>query len=222
MQNDTEIKNYNMVDLAKISFDHKPTADEAGKLQYLNQSRKTSVTPSSLANFIEEGYAFHPGVSKRMVKRLNKKTGEEYQVITFREDVVDFQNVFAIDIDHHNFTLDEILNRCLIKPSIVYKTWSYSEENKRWRVVFFGNKAIKDTEEIKRINIVLTSPFMEGLSDDVLAYSDIVSISPARLFYAGSEVAYVDDNARFSIEQLLSNKNSIVLIDSFIFVVSMI
>lgn len=207
MQNDSsEIKNYNMVDLAKISFNHKPTTDEAGKLQYLNQSKKTSVTPSSLANFIEQGYAFHPGVSKRGVKKTNKKTGQEYAVITFREDVVDFQNVFAIDIDHHNFTLDEILNRCLVKPSIVYKTWSYSEENKRWRVVFFGNKAIKDTEEIKRINIVLTSPFMEGLSDDVLAYSDIVSISPARLFYAGSEVAYVDDNARFSIEQLLSNK----------------
>lgn len=208
MHNDVngEIKNYNMVDLAKIAFDHKPTADEAGKLQYLNQSKKTAVTPSSLADFIQQGYAFHPGVTKRGIKKINKKTGEEYSVITFREDVVDFQNVFAIDIDHHNFTLDEILSRCLIKPSIVYKTWSYTEENKRWRVVFFGNKAVKDTEEIKRINIVLTSPFMEGLSDDVLAYSDIVSISPARLFYAGSEVVYVDDNARFNIEQLLSNK----------------
>lgn len=208
MQKDinSEIKNYNMVDLATIAFDHKPTADEAGKLQYLNQSKKTAVTPSSLANFIQQGYAFHPGVTQRGVKRNNKKTGEEYAVITFREDVVDFQNVFAIDIDHHNFTLDEILSRCLIKPSIIYKTWSYAEENKRWRVVFFGNKAIKDTEEIKRINIVLTSPFMDGLSDDVLAYSDIVSISPARLFYAGSEVVYVDDNARFNIEQLLSNK----------------
>ena len=195
-----------MVDLAKISFNHKPTADEAGKLQYLNQSRKTSVTPSSLANFIQQGYAFHPGVSKRGGRKTNKKTGEEYAVITFREDVVDFQNVFAIDIDHHNFTLDQILSRCLVKPSIVYKTWSYTEENKRWRVVFFGNKAIKDTEEIKRINIVLTSPFMEGLSEDVLAYSDIVSISPARLFYAGSEVVYVDDNARFNIDQLLANK----------------
>ena len=67
MQKDinSEIKNYNMVDLATIAFDHKPTADEAGKLQYLNQSKKTAVTPSSLANFIQQGYAFHPGVTKR-------------------------------------------------------------------------------------------------------------------------------------------------------------
>ncbi len=200
-----KIKNYNMVDLAKIPFDHKPTEDEAGKLQYLNQSVKTSVTPSSLAKAIEEGYSFHPGVSNRGVKR-KKKSGEEYTVLTFREYVVSFQNVFAIDIDHHNFTLEDILSRCVVKPAIVYKTWSYKEEHRRWRVVFFGNKAVKDTDEIKRLNIVLTSPFVSDLTDDVLAYCDVVSVSPARLFYAGPEVVYVDDSARFNIEQLLANK----------------
>lgn len=205
-----KIKNYNLIELSNACHDHKPTKDEVRELQSLFKSKIVEVTPSSLGKAIEQGHSFHPAFFKRGVVATNQYTGKEFTVTTFRNEALIGQNVFAVDIDHHNFTVEEVIKRCPVPPSLIYKTHSYCDTNRRYRVVFFCDKAIKSLNEIERINITLSSVFLENLPTHVLAFSDLTAVNPSRLFFGGLEVVHVDDSARFSVSSLMNNK---ILVD---------
>lgn len=209
MQNNIngEIESFNLIELSNGCHDHKPTKTEASELQSLYNSKIVKVTPSSLAEAIKKGHSFHPAFFRRGVIAINEYTGKEFTVTTFRDEALNAQNVFAVDIDHHNFTLDEIIKRCPVPPSVIYTTHSYSEENKRYRVVFFGDKAVKNLKEIEAINIILTAVFLENLPAHVLAFADLTAVNPSRLFFGGPKVIYVDDSARFNVKALMKDRN---------------
>ena len=193
-----ERSSYNIVTLSTLVSKEKP--NNTFDYQYLSNSTVVKVTPTSFAQAIDEGHSFHTGVYKP-----NKKG-------TFTNKGIMYANVFAIDIDHHNFTVEEILERCVVKPNVIYKTHSYTEENKRYRVVFFADTTISTKTEkelhevVKQVNIALTAPFVQNLPEEVLAFSDLVAVNAGRLFFGGKEVVYLEEDSRFCLQALLSNK----------------
>lgn len=209
---ESEIKNkegFNVVSVSKTSYSGKPTASESSWLQCYDNSKVIKVTPSSMAELIKAGHGFHLGVFDRNLLIQDAKTKEWRKSKAFIDKGIKYQNVFGIDIDHHNFTLDELLERCPIKPNIIYKTHSYTNDNKRWRIIFFAGETIKNEKVIRLINKTLTAIFLENLPEEVLAFSDMSAINPARLFYAGKEVVYVDEKSRFYSSNILSNESLI-------------
>lgn len=199
-------KGFNLITVSRTGYDHKPTKEQTSGLQLYRNSKVMEVTPSSFAQLVREGHGFHLGVFDKNVLIEDKVTKEKRKSKAFIDKGVKFQNVFGIDIDHHNFTLEDLLERCPIKPNVIYKTHSYTEENKRWRIIFFCAETVKDEEVIRIINQTLTSIFLENLPEEVLAFSDTSAVNPARLFYAGKEVVYVDEESRFFLKQLLGNQ----------------
>lgn len=212
MQNDNgKIKNikngFNAVSVSKSSYPNKPNKAQTSWLQCYDNSKVMKVTPTTMSELIKAGHGFHLGVFDQDVLIQDYETKEWRKSKAFIDKGIKYQNVFGIDIDHHNFTLNELLERCPVKPNIVYKTHSYTEENKHWRIIFFAGETTKDAELIKLVNRTLTSIFLENLPEKVLAFSDTSAINPARLFYAGKEVVYIDENSRFYFNQILNDND---------------
>lgn len=186
--------NYNTIALSTIQHFSKPVKEEAGALQLYKNTEVKKITPSELAQAIEQGYSFHPGIP-------NFKAGG----YSFRDDKIAFQNIFAVDIDHHSYEVEELLAKCPATPNVIYTTFSSTPENKRYRVVWFANQTLKSKTTIIKVNQFLTAAFLEGLADDVLAFSDLSAINPARLFYGGSAVVYLNEDARLSLDDVFQN-----------------
>lgn len=122
------------------------------------------------------------------------------------------QSVYAIDFDNDTYKVDadgnkvkdengrfikvkaegekynslaEILENNFIKEhgNFVYKTFSHTDEWERFRVVFFLNKPLKNTNEVALFYQYLASK---------LPNIDPATKDPARLFYGGTEAIEID------------------------------
>lgn len=187
--------NYNTVARSTLQHFKKPAGKEVGDLQLFRNTKIEKITPSELGEAVTNGYSFHPGIPKF-----------QKGLYSFRDEHIAFQNIFAVDIDHHSYTVEELLKRCPVEPNLIYTTHSYTEANKRYRVVFFANSTLKSKKAITKVNTILTATFLEGLDREVLAFSDLSAINPARLFFGGREVVYQNDHARFNLDDLFQNQ----------------
>lgn len=151
----------------KKSFKQKPTAEEAGGIKLHQNNEIVTTDVFDLANRISQGYSFHASVLDYNINTgISKKTGEPQKGLNDTCFTLDTQ-LFAVDIDHANMSY-ELINSLMyssgVKPAIVYKTMSYSEDNKRWRVLFLANRPVKSKEEFEIVQKSLTWIFAKHLN----------------------------------------------------------
>ncbi len=181
----------------------KPTEDDTKKIQTKRNSVVSDVTASYLAAMLVNGHSIHAAV-------CNMKTDgkSDATLRTFRKPSFLYQNVFCLDIDHGNFSQKEILERSLIKPSIIYHSFSSCSEAKRWRVVYFANKTMSDYSQVEEVNRLLLTPFLENLEDYHAENADLKASDATRVFYSGkSEELYVNETPSFNPYDLLNDLN---------------
>lgn len=183
----------NYVTYSKILTESKPDESTIELLQKQANSYVESVTPEALANEIQSGRSYHPALFKK---------GSGFSLEHFA-----YQSVFAVDIDHGNFTKEELLNRFTIRPNIIHKTYSYRENAKRYRAIFFMASVVKSAENAKKINQILTAQVLKDLPAHELAFADRSCITPVKLFFAGLDVIHLDDSSRFNVFEILNDKN---------------
>lgn len=187
----------------KVRTEQKPTEQEIKRIQTKSNSIIAEVTPSYLAAMVTNGHSIHAPV-------CNMKQGDdtnEATAKTFKKASFLFQNIFALDIDHGDFTQEELLNLSLVKPNIIYQSYSSCPESKRWRIVYFANKTITNFEVAEKVNSLLMTPFLENLEDFHGENADIKTVDATRVFYSGkSEHLYIDEESRFNPFDVLNDQ----------------
>ena len=153
--------------ITKQRYNRKPTKGEAGGLKLHENNEIITTNIFELAQKIEQGYSFHASVLDSSINSgISKKTGELQIGVNDTCFTLDTQ-LFAVDIDHANMSY-ELINSLMyssnVKPAIVYKTMSYTEEKKRWRVLFLANRSVKSKEEFELVQKSLTWIFAKHLN----------------------------------------------------------
>lgn len=151
---------------------------------------------------------------------LPKKQQERFYISseTFKE-----QQVFAVDIDDGNLTLEEIRNKMKnidIPYAVIYKTFSYTEDDRRWRIVFVNDEVVYSEQDVKSIYTYLIwrlhSDTDKVYTDAELAEIDISGTDIARLTFGAKEVVEVNENAICSLLEDAQDEYNQVLADDFI------
>ena len=198
-------ENVNKVTICmKVITKKKPSEEQIKKIQTKSNSIVTEVKPNYLATLLVNGHSIHAPVCNMEQDNMSDATSKTFKKASFLH-----QNVFALDIDHGNFTQEELLKLSIVKPNFIYLSFSSLPESKRWRIIYFANKTINNYETAEKVNSLLMTPFLENLEDFHGENADIKATDATRVFYAGkSEQLYVDEESRFNpFETVLNNQS---------------
>ena len=133
------------------SFTVKPSNQVTGYIRNVAYTKVETVTIKQLSEILDAGRTIACGVhlptdEMKTVweneSHLSKKEQTKFHISkqTFKN-----QQVFAVDIDDGNLTLEQLkakIERINIPYAIIYKTFSYREDEKRWRIVFVNDKVV--------------------------------------------------------------------------------
>ena len=139
-------------------------------------TNRTLCTIDELVDFINNGQTIYCSV-------LNLVKNE-----SVKDDQFVFQQVFGVDIDHTAMTLDELVASLPYAPTVIYNTFSHTEQAPRYRVLFISNDIVKDANHAKQIRQHLIN---------VIPGADESCINASRAFYAG-HVIYTNEYAAFN------------------------
>lgn len=171
-----------------VTVHHKPYEKKPGQVEVATHIRKLTENTIQSVNIYELAAIFGRGQSAVLgVHDLHHPEKEYTSKETFQ-----YQEVFSVDIDHGNFTLDELKQRLSELPfpyALIYKTFSYEEEfNKRWRVVFLATKRYTNKEDVSFINrylVYMMAKDFEEHGPDWLEEIDRQSTDCSRINFGG-------------------------------------
>lgn len=175
MGNDIKVK----CTFSSLRFKNKPDSGGARKVQF--DLKPTNITIKDLSDALVHGASFRPGVLYGRSKNDWKE-----------------QQLYGLDFDH-NTTIEEKYNKAMmlgIKPCFMYTTFSHSEEEHKFRMVFCNNKVITDGNYRDKLQATLM-----GIMED----ADPVCRNRDRLFYGGKGqvVLHPDFDARINAESII-------------------
>ena len=207
-------------------FTKKPTDAEVSYVRSIFHTEVKSVSIKELANIFSAGRTIACGVHyatdemnaiREKEKDLPPKQQQKFYISskTFNQ-----QQVFAVDLDDGNLTLDEIkakMKAIDIPYAIIYKTLSYCEDDKRWRIVFVNDKIIYSEKDVNAIYTYLIWKLHEGkeYTDSELAKIDLSGTDVARLTFGAKEVVEVNEGATCSLLADAKNEVNQLLADDF-------
>ena len=175
MGNDIKVK----CTFSSLRFKNKPDSDGAKKVQF--DLKPTNITIKDLSDALVHGASFRPGVLYGRSKNDWKE-----------------QQLFGLDFDH-NTTIEEKYNKAImlgINPCFMYTTFSHSEEEHKFRMVFCNDKVITDGNYRDKLQATLM-----GIMED----ADPVCRNRDRLFYGGKGqvVLHPDFDIRINAESII-------------------
>ena len=192
----------------QTSYPEKPGNLEcATQIRKSDQNELREVNVYELAMIVKKKHSFYLGMHK-----LDFDQSVDLSKETFIQ-----QQAFAIDVDHGNFSVEEILERFSglpIEPCLIYKTFSYKEpHDRRWRVVFFADLFYTDISAITSINEYLMYVMGHDFRDygyEWVKKLDLSAKDCARIYFAGLDIAHLKDvqpaNFEFIFDDELDEK----------------
>jgi len=170
--------------LDKKTFAQKPNGFEPGGIQ--KRLSQTEIEIEELAILMSNGATFKPAL-------LNGTKSKDWLS----------QQIFALDFDEGTTILCE-LKRCIelnINPVFGYKTFSYTEDKEKFRLVFCNNEIITDID--------IRNDFQKLLIE-LFPNSDNVTFDPTRLFFGGIGLIECDFDNRINIDNILNKYNDML------------
>ena len=174
------------------SFSSKPTEEEVRRyIRPYYRNQRLTLDIKALAVKIEAGHSFYANVLDYSLnqKRQLKQPDKWSKSLNGTCYVPTATSLISVDVDHGNFTLNE-LKACLssVPYALIYQTMSYSEDKKKYRVLFIANRCFKDEAEFRYVQesliYLFAHPFahrMEQLNQKV----DFSVKDPARISFPG-------------------------------------
>ena len=167
-----------MLDTKK--FNNKPTGYETGGVQ--KRIKQTEIEVSELAIGLCNGMTCKPAL-------LNGTKSVDWVQ----------QQVFMLDFDHDT-TIEEELSNCSklgIMPVFLYTSFSHSEEEHRFRMVFVADEVIRDVDKRNKLQTTLINTFEK---------SDKVTFDCTRIFYGGKGKEPIAPNydARINADEIIN------------------
>lgn len=158
-------------------FANKPKGYEVAEVQ--KNLAKTDITIEELAEGLSNGATFKPALLDG----------------TKSKDWIS-QQIFALDFDHDT-TIQEQLNRCSqlnIYPCFGYTSFSHTEQEHHFRLVFCTDTVITDVETRNKLQNTLISIFDK---------SDNVTKDCTRIFFGGKSLICDSYNKRINAQQII-------------------
>lgn len=180
-------------------YSEKPSKSEVGYIRALEYNRVTTVTIPELAAILESGRTILGAVHD--VKNTNYLT-------TCRQTFIS-QQLFALDIDHANMSLEALKAKLATLPfnyCMIYKTFSFTEDNKRWRVLFLNDSPITTPEYVNFIYRYLIYSMAKNYTSEDALKIDTRGFDTARLTFGAKEVVEVNPGAICNFETILTRQ----------------
>lgn len=189
--------------LDKKSFTKKPQSLQIGAIQNRLANSLVETTINELANYIINGNTFIPAEFNSI-----SKTVQQNEFVS--------KKIFAFDVDNDIEYIDwcTFLDVAIcydIKPCLIYKTFSYTDNKQKYRIIFELDETITDINLIDDINVAFFKLF--AINDNVIFDKSCRNIN--RIFFGGTEILYKANNT-FNYNDLLNNGiviNSAITLD---------
>lgn len=112
--------------------------------------KKTNLSIPEFAYLVVRGHVFAHNYCGATTFTVPQKTIDNF----------DYSNVITLDLDDSPFLLDEILQTCLVQPTIAFETMSCTAESNRYRFVYVFEEPIESNDDFKsRIDLILHTTF---------------------------------------------------------------
>jgi len=171
-------------------FDNKPNVYETAIIQGYKDKKSgtyhepliipTTIDIKDLAEGLSNGATFKPAF-------LNGTKSKNWVQ----------QQLFALDFDHDT-TIDEQIEKCKalnIYPVFGYTSFSHSEQEHHFRLVFCNDKVITDFEKRNKLQLTMIHIFDK---------SDKVTYDSTRLFYGGKQLISFDFNNQIDADNIIN------------------
>ena len=117
-------------------YHSKPTAIDIREMIFSSRG----INIDDLSDFISKGHSFCHLFTSQNFMTQNKT------IKNFKE-----ANFIVLDFDHSSVTMDYVINNSKIKPSIAFETFSNSNDDIRFKLIYLIDKPIKNTQDYKRM-----------------------------------------------------------------------
>ena len=204
----------------------KPTDEEVRR--YIRPYWRNTIqrlTIHQLAELIQQGHSFYPNV---LDYRLNTKTKakdptQPSMSLNGTCYLPTATSLISVDVDHGNFTLEE-LKVCIasVPHALIYKTMSYRDDYKKYRVVFMSNRCFKDEAEFRLVQCALIYLFAHPFAHRLEQLNQKVDFSvkdPARISFPGHVIQEEIHDRTFDLDlfiQQCHQLNILKLMEDFI------
>lgn len=202
MEGRCKLTNTYKVHIDEQAFDKKPTTQQTAPISVRITSKAVHATPEQLAQIVgQEGHTTVLGYIKG--SRSNNNLVSQ-QVIA-----LDFDNeaVKGVRNKGHQYTaIEDALQDPFIKEhaSFIYKTFSYTDDWHKFRVVFFLDEPIADNKLVSALYTHLMAKYngTDDLGNVLRGTLDTGTKDSARLFYGGIEAIEIDYNNTLDVASL--------------------
>ena len=180
------------------AFAKKPKSQDVGQIKNrINNIDSGIYRLEDIKNKLISGYTCIPSGIKSKNDWIDGKSSLQiFMVDIDNKAIVDgVEHKYTINDEEH-VTVEKILKYCAsikLLPNFVYYTFSHTEEQHRFRLVYILSMATQSIEEVEGVYAFLKDTFKDYNIDN--SATDI-----ARIFYGGKSIAYENpDNKYFKI-----------------------
>ncbi|MGX7091205.1 DNA primase family protein [Hutsoniella sourekii] len=176
-----------------IPYTHKPSPQQASSISKTIVNHIEVVTAEELASSLENGHS--------VVLGLMDGERKKNRLISQQIMMLDFDNTLNGEKAQGSYyvTIDDVIEDEWMKEnaSFIYKTFGYSEDWQKFRVVIFLDKILRDPDEVSRTYEYLMEHFPQV---------DKAPKDCSRIFYGGTEVIPIQFGNTWSPQQLVEKR----------------
>lgn len=166
--------------LDRTKYKSKPQGQQVGIVQ--NSLKQTTISIEELATLLSQGCSFRPAY----LKPKGRKDEDWIQ-----------QQIIGLDFDHDT-TIEDTLAYCKqlnLLPAFIYTSFSHSEDEHKFRLVFQFNNPITNKDTIVHIMNIFKKLFPNA---------DKRTFTLSRLYYGGRQLIYENYNEYINVDELLN------------------
>lgn len=183
-----------------IPYRQKPTHQQAGKISLTITENVEAMTPKDISKKLSDGHSVVLGI---MDGERNKENLTSQQIL-----MLDFDNTVTVNgvkqrISHEYYvTLNDVLANPWMRQhaAFMYKSFSYTDDWQRFRVVIFLDKLLRTHQEVTSTYEWLMNKYPDA---------DPSPKDCSRIFYGGTEVIEINFDNTWTPEQLVKKEKSL-------------
>lgn len=177
-----------------VSFKTKPETNDVTKIRNRTVTNKSgNYTLEEIKNNLICGHTCIPAAIKSKKKWLDGESNYQIFMLDFDNSVIDKATKkkidFTVDDDRH-VTFEQVLEHCKeenLIPTFAYSTFSHTEQQHKFRLVYILDEPIHSIEEVLGVYETLKDNFQDY-------HMDTSTTDIARLFFGGQEIIFESNN----------------------------
>lgn len=155
------------ISISDIPYSSKPNKSDYKTMQL--QTKEVDIT--TLSDYFSKGYSICSVFNQNKLG-LKDKTNENYKQ----------SNLIILDFDHSVVSLEYVLNTIRIKPTIAFQTFSNTNTDYRFKLIYLFNETISSITEHKMKSLMMFYLIFNQKEIDIIKPAfDLSCISPVQL-----------------------------------------